>query len=197
MIYLIAAKCVTRHSVKKTSNFSGGIGMKSRVYVLIMLLSAFLVLAMPASANTEPAQALLINTKRFSMEAALRMGKAALEKCRREGVQVAVTVVDRSGREQIVLRDTLAMDIAVPISKKKAVTAMAFNSPTSELMQRFSGAYGVPKLDELMISPGGVPIVVAGNILGGIGVSGAPSGLTDEACAKAGLTAILDDLEMN
>jgi uncharacterized protein GlcG (DUF336 family) len=89
------------------------------------------------------------------------------------------------------------MDVTVPISKKKAYTAMSFNAPTSELTNRFPGAYSVPKLDELLISAGGVPINIGGNIMGGIGVSGAPSGETDEICAKAGLAAVQDDLEMN
>ena len=73
---------------------------------------------------------------------------------------------------------------------------MAFNSPTSQLEGRFKGAYQVPKLDGLLVSAGGIPIDVGGNILGGIGVSGAPSGLTDEKCAKAGLDAVKTDLEM-
>jgi len=88
------------------------------------------------------------------------------------------------------------MDISIPVSKKKAHTAMSFNAPTSQLAGRFSGSYGVPKLDSLVISPGGIPINVGGNIMGGIGVSGAPSGEVDEKCAQAGLAAVLDDLEM-
>jgi uncharacterized protein GlcG (DUF336 family) len=141
-------------------------------------------------------QPLTVDIKRLSLDSALRIARAAIDKCRQEGVQVTVTVVDRGGHAQAVLRDTLAMDISIPISKKKAYTAMAFNSPTSKLADRFPGAYSVPKLDELIISAGGVPIDIGGSILGGIGVSGAPSGLTDEACAQAGLAAIRDDLEM-
>ncbi|MGC2166903.1 MAG: heme-binding protein [Gallionella sp.] len=139
---------------------------------------------------------LTVNIKRLSLDTAIRIGKAAIEKCRKEGVQVTVTVVDRGGDAQVVLRDTLAMDVSIPISMKKAYTAMEFNSPTSAMEDRFSGAYNVPKIDSLLVSAGGIPINVAGNIMGGIGVSGAPSGLTDEACAKGGLAAVLDDLEM-
>jgi uncharacterized protein GlcG (DUF336 family) len=131
------------------------------------------------------------------LETALRIGQAAIDKCRKEGVQVTVTVVDRGGHAQVVLRDTLSMDVSIAISKKKAYTAMEFNAPTSELINRFPGSYSVPKLDELLMSPGGIPINVGGNIIGGIGVSGAPSGLTDEACAQAGLAAVRDDLEMH
>jgi uncharacterized protein GlcG (DUF336 family) len=47
------------------------------------------------------------------------------------------------------------------------------------------------------MSAGGVPIDVAGQMLGGVGVSGAPSGATDEACARAGIATVRDELEMS
>lgn len=158
------------------------------------------VLAVAASdsalAAKNTGQPLTVNIKRLSLDTALRIGNAAIAKCRKEGVQVTVTVVDRGGDAQVVLRDTLAMDVSIPISMKKAYTAMEFNSPTSAMEDRFKGAYNVPKIAELVISAGGIPINIAGNIMGGIGVSGAPSGMTDEACAQAGLAAVQDDLEM-
>ena len=141
-------------------------------------------------------QPLLVDIKRLSMETALRIAQAAIAQCRKEGVQIAVTVVDRGGHPQVVLRDVLAMDITIPISKQKAHTAMAFNSPTSELEKRFTKPFEVAKLDGLMINAGGLPINIGGNIIGGVGVSGAPSGLTDEKCAKAGIDAVSADLEM-
>jgi uncharacterized protein GlcG (DUF336 family) len=160
---------------------------------VVTVLSA--VFATPALAASAP-QPLTVNIKRLSLDTALRIGQAAIAKCRKEGVSATVTVVDRGGHAQVVLRDTLAMDVSVPVSLKKAYTAMEFNSPTSAMEDRFKGAYGVPKLDDLLAAAGGIPINVGGNIMGGIGVSGAPSGLTDEACAKAGLDAVRDDLEM-
>ncbi len=141
-------------------------------------------------------EALTIPVKRLKLETALKIAQAAIAQCRKEGVQIAVTVVDRGGHAQVVLRDVLAMDITLPVSKQKAHTAMAFNTPLSELQKRFTGSYGVAKLDGLMVSAGGIPINIAGSILGGIGVSGAPSGITDEKCAIAGLDAVRDDLEM-
>ncbi len=162
--------------------------------VLVSLFAVFTGSPVFAARNT--GQPLTVNIKRLSLDTALRIGKAAIEKCRKEGVGITVTVIDRGGNVQVVLRDTLAMDVSISISKKKAYTAMEFNSPTSAMDDRFKGAYNVPKIDELLISAGGIPINIAGNIMGGIGVSGAPSGLTDEACAKAGLAAVKDDLEM-
>lgn len=164
---------------------------------LLAFLGALLIVAgIPAFAAPVTSQPLTVNIKRLSLDTAMRIGKAAIEKCRKEGVQITVTVVDRGGAAQIVMRDTLAMDVSIPISKKKAYTAMQFNSPTSALENRFTGAYNVPKIEELLVSAGGVPINIGGNIMGGVGVSGAPSGLTDEACAAAGLAAVQEDLEM-
>ena len=73
---------------------------------------------------------------------------------------------------------------------------MAFNSDLSQIEDRFTKPFQVAKLDGLIISAGGIPINIGGAILGGIGVSGAPSGVTDEKCAKAGLAAVSEDLEM-
>ena len=78
--------------------------------------------SLPASADE---QAMTVSIKRLKMETALRIAQAAIEQCRKEGVQIAVTVVDRGGHEQVVLRDVLAMDITLPISIQKAHTAMA------------------------------------------------------------------------
>ena len=83
-------------------------------------------------------ESMTVTTKRMKMETALRIAQAAIKQCRKEGVQIAVTVVDRSGQVQVVLRDVLAMDITIPISKQKAHTAMAFNAPLSTLEERFT-----------------------------------------------------------
>ena len=136
-----------------------------------------------------------IPIQRLSMEFALKAASAAIEACRERNLNVTVTVVDRGGHPQVVLRDTLAMDLSIPISKQKAYTAMVFNSPTSQQIGRFPGAYSVPKIDSVIISSGGLPITGGGSIIGGVGVSGAPSGITDEQCAQAGIDAIKFDLE--
>ncbi len=170
--------------------------MKFRIFATTVVSLLTFATGNPAVSAESSDQPLTVNIKRLSLDTAMRIGQAAINKCRKEGVQITVTVVDRGGHAQVVLRDTLAMDISVPISKKKAYTAMEFNAPTSALENRFTGSYNVPKLDELLVSAGGVPINIGGNIMGGIGVSGAPSGVTDESCAAAGLAAVVEDLEM-
>ncbi|GJL80433.1 MAG: hypothetical protein DHS20C01_00670 [marine bacterium B5-7] len=133
---------------------------------------------------------------RLTLEYATRAAQASIEACRAEGLNIAVTVIDRGGHVQVALRDTLAMPITAPISEQKAYAALNFNSPTSGLEGRFTSPFSPGKLPGLIMSAGGLPIAAASTILGGIGVSGAPSGLTDEACAQAGLDAISTDLEM-
>jgi len=171
--------------------------MKIKRVVWVLVGTTVFLISGTVLGASESAQPLTLNIKRLSLDTALRIGKAAIEKCRKEGMSVTVTVIDRGGHPQVVLRDTLAMDVSIPISKMKAYTAMSFNAPTSELQGRFPGSYNVPKLDELLISSGGIPINIGGSIMGGIGVSGAPSGETDEACARAGIEAVQLDLEMH
>lgn len=147
----------------------------------------------PVAAAEAP---LVVKIPRLSLEAAEKMAKATLAQCRKEGVQIAVTVMDRGGHPLVVMRDTLAPDLTLTISRQKAYTAMSFNAATSALENRFPGPHSVAKLEGLVMSAGGLPISAVGNIVGGIGVSGAPSGEQDERCAQAGLKAVSDELEM-
>ena len=146
-------------------------------------------------AAAEPEAPATVPIPRLSMDLAMKLAKAGIDACRKQGLNVAVTVIDRGGHPQVVLRDTLAMDLTLPISRQKAYTAMSFNTPTSQLEGRFPGAYSVPKVDGLLVAAGGLPITGGGSIIGGVGVSGAPSGTQDESCAKAGIDAIKFELE--
>ncbi len=168
----------------------------ARTHRLIGFAAVLAVGLVSKPAPAQDDQPTLVDVKRMSMDMALRIAQAAVKQCREEGVQVAVTVVDRGGHPQVVLRDVLAMDITVPISRQKAHTAMAFNSPTSDLEGRFESPFSVAKLEGLLMSAGGVPVQAGGNIVAGVGVSGAPSGEIDEKCARAGVEAVKVDLEM-
>ena len=155
-----------------------------------ILLSA--VLLSPFAAQAE--DAMMVSVKRLSMETAQAIAQAAVEACREEGIQIGVTVVDRDGNAQVVLRDTIAAAITLPISRDKAYTAVMFNAATSALADRADSPVG--RQPHLIMSAGGLPIQVGGALLGGVGVSGAPSGETDEKCAQAGIEAVQTDLEM-
>ncbi len=169
--------------------------MKEKEVSLLLRGVSAVILAFTVSA-AQAEDPPVVSIKRLSMEMALQIAQGAIEQCRKEGVQVAVTVVDRGGHPQAVLRDVLAMDLTLNISRQKAYTAMSFNTPTSALEERFTTPFSVPKIDGLVVSAGGLPISAGGTILGGVGVSGAPSGETDEKCAKAGIDAVIAELEM-
>jgi len=162
-----------------------------------LVISFLLIVPLVTPSLSSADESMTVSIKRLKLETALRIAQAAIAQCRKEGVQIGVTVVDRGGHPQVILRDVLAMDITLEISKQKAHTALAFNAPLSQLEDRFTKPFQVAKLDGLIISAGGIPINIGGTIMGGIGVSGAPSGLTDEKCAKAGLAAVEGDLEMD
>ncbi len=161
----------------------------------LLALAAGAALAAPFASSADE-QPMLVNIKRLSMESALRIAQAAIDQCREEGVQIAVTVLDRGGHPQAVLRDVLAPDLTLTISRQKAYTAMSFNAATSAMENRFTTPFSVGKVEGLVFSAGGVPITAGGTLLGGVGVSGAPSGETDEKCARAGIEAVSADLEM-
>lgn len=146
--------------------------------------------------SVQAEDAMLVPIKRMTLDTAMKIAKGAIDTCRKEGVQVAVTVVDRGGHPQVVLRDVLAMDLSLDISRKKAYTAMSFNTPTSGLKGRFKGEGSIASVESVLIAAGGLPVQAGGQILGGVGVSGAPSGKTDEKCAKAGIAVVQDDLDM-
>jgi uncharacterized protein GlcG (DUF336 family) len=144
-----------------------------------------------ASAADDP---MMVSVKRMSLETAQRIAQATVDACREKGIQIGVTVVDRDGVVQAQLRDTIAPPITIPISYKKAYTAANFNSATSALEPRADTAVG--RQDFLVMSAGGVTVEVGGALIGGVGVSGAPAGETDEECAKAGVEAVQLDLDM-
>lgn len=161
--------------------------------VRFLFLASMIACLGLGSAQAED-EVMMISVKRMSMQTAQTIANAAIEACRKEGIQIAVTVVDRDGTEQVTLRDTIAAPITVPISRDKAFTAVMFNAATSAMTDRAGTPIG--QQPRLIMSAGGLPVEVGGALLGGVGVSGAPSGETDEMCAQAGIDAVQDDLDM-
>lgn len=157
---------------------------------LIAAFAAFAFTA-PVLADEDP---MVIQVKRMSLATATAIAQGAIDACREKGIQIGVTVVDRDGVPQVVMRDTIAPTITLPISKGKAYAAVMFNVPTSDLGDRANTPIG--RVPGVVMSAGGLPIEVGGSLLGGVGVSGAPSGETDQECAQAGVDAVQTDLEL-
>jgi len=152
-----------------------------------IITAAMLLGANATAAHAAPAAPATFSLKQLTLETAQRAAQAALEKCRKDGAQVAVAVVDRFAGAH-------TPDTAV----NKAWTSVSFKTSTTELGKETESnkpSSGIRHIARVVTVGGGLMIEAGGALLGGIGVSGAPGGAMDEACAQAGIKAIADDLE--
>lgn len=147
--------------------------------------------------DISPAQGLPVG-KILTAGLALEAASATLEACQRQGHRVTVTVVDSTGLPKVILRGDGAGVHTVDASRRKAYTALSMRSSTLQLDERVRNtpaATGIRDIDQLLVLAGGLPISVATDVIGGIGVGGAPGGHLDEACAQAGVDKIKDRLQ--
>jgi uncharacterized protein GlcG (DUF336 family) len=120
--------------------------------------------------------------------------QAAIEACKKDGYRVSVTVVDRAGVLRTMGRADGAGPHTVESSRKKAYTAASLRRPTTELAELINKVPALQALremnDHILMLGGGLPVEIGGDVVGGIGVGGAPGTHLDDACAQAGLDAI-------
>jgi uncharacterized protein GlcG (DUF336 family) len=163
-----------------------------------------LILGMLALAGTPPAalaqQGGQPPARGPEMALALEAAQAAVAACGAQGVKAAASVVDSAGVLRVLLTADGASNDQIEISRKKAATAVALKSVTSEVadkMEKDQAFKAKIEADKALFArPGGLPLMVGTDVIGAIGVSGAsrlngvPGGVRDEACAKAGLEKI-------
>ena len=169
--------------------------MNHRVRLGSILAAATLAAAAGAQAQDRGTFAV----RHLLPETAMKATRAALEDCRKRGYQVSVAVVDRSGVAQALLRDRFAGPHTPSTAIGKGWTAISFRTNTQEFAaetQAGRPSSGIRDLPNVVAVGGGVLIEAGGSIVGAIGVSGAPTGEADEQCAKAGIAAIRDDIEL-
>ena len=162
--------------------------------MIARIVAGAFALAASAAVADDPT----FTTRQLTPETALKAAQAALVKCRTDGYQVAVAVVDRAGLTQVLLRDRFAGAHTVEISANKAWSAVSFRTNTSEIEKASrpgESMSGIRYFPRMVAVGGGLVIESGGSLLGGIGVSGAPGGAADEVCAAAGIKAIADSLE--
>ncbi len=161
----------------------------------IMLAAAAVAAIAGAPARAEEA---IVTYKSLAPDVAFELARAALDRCRKDGYQVAVVVIDRFGAPLVMLRDRYAGLAAPATATGKAWTAVNFSRNTSDLVKAIHDGTlnaGLANLPNVVMLSGGLVIEAGGALLGGGGVAGAPGGDKDEACAEAGLDAIRDKLE--
>src|SRR5215470_2334742 len=163
--------------------------MRSILYRLSMAGVAG-VLAAPAGAQ-------LLTQKSLSTGMALSIAQTALETCTKQGYRVSVHVLGRNGEVLVSVRGDDAPPHTMENSQRKAYTARTFRIPSGEFAQRVKDnpTLGAVHLTGIVAAQGALPIKVGDEVIGAVGVSGAPGGEKDEACAKAGIDKIADQLK--
>ncbi len=165
--------------------------MLSRFFAAGILLAAL-------SSSVQAQEDALVTFKTLSLATAMELAQGALAECRKRGFQVAVSVVDRSGNVLVILRDRFAGLHTPETARRKAWTAVSFRTDTQELARLTQPGeliFGLRDIPGALMLGGGVPVEAAGSTVGGVGVSGAPGGDSDDACARAGIEAVVDKLE--
>jgi uncharacterized protein GlcG (DUF336 family) len=166
--------------------------------------TAIAVIGTAASA-TAAEQGLIVH-KALSLDMAMAMSRGSLEKCRAEGYHCAITVLDASGRTIISFQDDGAALHVLDVSRKKAYTALVYRRPSKDVVEGWSkrmagsaplmeGTLPNPPIEGTIAFGGGLPILAGTEVVGAIGISGAPGWDKDEAVARAGLAKVAEQLK--
>ncbi|MEI8150499.1 MAG: heme-binding protein [Hyphomicrobiales bacterium] len=168
--------------------------MRSAVKVLTSLLAAA---ALVGHAEAQSPQGVVM-VRDLSLALATQIAQGALDHCRALNFKIGVSVVDRGGHVMISMRDDGTAHHVVELAERKAYTARIFRQTTREFVERIINnprSQGLKDTKGALASFGSVPIKVGDDTIGGVGVSGAPGGQNDEACAAAGIAKAADLLK--
>src|SRR5207245_8550700 len=147
--------------------------------------------ALVAASSSAGAQ--VLSEKNISIKMALVIAETALTECT---PRVSVAVLDRAGRLRVFLQGDGASPHNLELARRKAYTALTFQRTSAEWAQRTETTLqGQRMLTDVIPLAGGVPIKAGEDTIGGVGLSGAPmGGAQEEACAKAGIAKVADQL---
>lgn len=159
-------------------------------------IAATIVVAAGHASAAPPASGLIL-VPTLSSVRAVQAASSARDACEKMGFRVSVSVVDAAGILLTTIRDDGAAPHTAMASQRKAYTALTTRKPTNQLVKTLTAnpdSWGLRQIDGLLILNGGIPITAAGNVVGAIGVSGAPGPDADDKCGAAGIAAIADAL---
>ena len=150
-----------------------------------------------ACALAAPASAQLLARKDLSANMALTIAQTAIATCTAQGYRVSATIVGRNGEVLVQVRGDGTGPHTMENSFRKAYTARTFRVPSGEIGERVKQN---PQLPLLLLSnttsaQGALPIKVGDDVIGALGVSGAPGGDKDEVCTKSGIDKVADQLK--
>jgi uncharacterized protein GlcG (DUF336 family) len=147
-------------------------------------------------ASVGPANAQLVTHKDLSVTTAVTIAQTAVQTCKAQGYNVSAHVLGRNGEVLVAMRGDDTGPHTLENSMKKAWTARAQRAPSVNFANavKMNPTIGAIHLTNMVPAQGGLPIMVGDDVIGAVGVSGAPGGDKDEACAKAGLDRVAADL---
>lgn len=138
----------------------------------------------------------VIADKSIGLDLARDIANAAVLACRKDGYHISAVVVDRYGLMRAALRDDSASRFTLEIAERKAnMTVMAWTDSGAFRKARGDIQQELNHINGLIVMEGGVKIVAGGYNIGAIGVSGAPGGDKDAACAKKSLDQLNERIE--
>ena len=150
-----------------------------------------------ACALAAPARAAIIMHRDLSLDAAKTIAEGAVAACAAKGYAVSAVVVDRDGETIVEMRGDEAAPHTMENARRKAYTAMTFRQPTAEYAKKLqdpnSVAHQQVTLPNVIAIPGGQPIKIDNQVVGGVGASGSPG--VDDECVNAGLDKVKDQLK--
>jgi uncharacterized protein GlcG (DUF336 family) len=158
---------------------------------VVLLASVSALVAGPALAQAPQVE------KNVSMAMAVAIIQGTLEQCTKDGYKVSITIVDKGGNVAASIRGDGTNPHTMEFSRLKAYTSRTRGQTSLEFMKVIAdpaNAY-LRQIPNVVGVGGGVPIKVGNEIIGGVGVSGAPGGEKDEVCANAGLAKVADALK--
>lgn len=152
-----------------------------------------------AATLTSVAHAQIVRSERtMSLELANRVAHAAVSACQANGHSVTVAVVDRAGQLRALARADNAGPHTIDAARAKAFTSASARNATSAMMetaQKNPGAANLVHIPGFLLLGGGVPVRAGDEVIGAIGVGGAPGGHLDEQCATAALAQAAESLK--
>ena len=163
-----------------------------------MCLVRVTVLAMSFILGTAPALAQAPQVeKNVSMALSMAIMQGVLDQCTKDGYKVSVVIIDKGGNVAASVRGDGTPPHTMDFARMKAYTARTRNQTSLATMKQMEDpAFGfLRQIPNVVGVGGGVPIRVGNEVIGGVGVSGAPGGEKDEVCANAGVAKVADALK--
>jgi uncharacterized protein GlcG (DUF336 family) len=148
--------------------------------------------AIAGSANAQ-----LVAHKDLSVTTAVAIAQTAVQTCKAQGYNVSAHVLGRAGEVLVAMRGDDTGPQTYENSFKKAWTSRAQRAPSLNFANavKMNPTVGAIHLSNMGPAQGGLPIMVGEDAIGAVGISGAPGGDKDEACAKAGIDKVAADLK--